>query len=159
MTKLYTSKVLAQWLNVTERRIRQLRDEGILNEEAPGLYNLHQSVVKYIGYLKHGSTELNDERTKLTKAKREAAETDNMIRKGELLLVSDVEPQLKDMLLKFRSRLLTIPAKLSPELAAMDGQQADIYDRLKEELDDTLTVFSDYQKLMNAKTELPDDKD
>ncbi len=156
MTKLYTSKVLAQWLNVTERRIRQLRDEGILSEEAPGLYNLHQSVVRYIAYLKHGSTELNDERTKLTKAKREAAETENMIRRGDLLMVSDLEPQLRDMLLKFRSRLLTLPAKLSPELAAMDGDQGNIYDRLKEELDDTLTVFSDYQKLLDTKAEVKD---
>lgn len=158
MTKLYTSKVLAQWLNITERRVRQLRDEGILSEEAPGLYNLHQSVIKYIAYLKHGSSELNYERTKLTKAKREAAETENMIRRGDLLLVSDVEPQLRDMLLKFRSRLLALPAKLSPELAAMDGEQANIYDRLKEELDDTLTVFSDYQKLMKPKAGAADEE-
>lgn len=28
--KLYTSKVVAQWLGLTERRVRQLRDEGVI---------------------------------------------------------------------------------------------------------------------------------
>ena len=29
---LYTSKVVAQWLCLTERRVRQLRDEGVIVE-------------------------------------------------------------------------------------------------------------------------------
>jgi len=35
---LYTSKVIAQWLCLTERRVRQLRDEGVIVEARPGLY-------------------------------------------------------------------------------------------------------------------------
>ena len=27
--RLYTSKVIADWLGLTERRVRQLRDEGL----------------------------------------------------------------------------------------------------------------------------------
>ena len=38
--RLYTSKVIADWLGLTERRVRQLRDEGIIEEQAPGLYDL-----------------------------------------------------------------------------------------------------------------------
>ena len=38
--KLYTSKVVAQWLGLTERRVRQLRDEGVIAEARPGLYDL-----------------------------------------------------------------------------------------------------------------------
>ena len=37
--RLYTSKVIADWLGLTERRVRQLRDEGIIEEQAPGLYD------------------------------------------------------------------------------------------------------------------------
>ena len=37
---LYTSKVVAQWLCLTERRVRQLRDEGVIVEARPGLYEL-----------------------------------------------------------------------------------------------------------------------
>lgn len=33
--KLYTTKIVAQYLDLSERRVRQLRDEGVLEEKAP----------------------------------------------------------------------------------------------------------------------------
>lgn len=45
---LYTSKVIAQWLCLTERRVRQLRDEGVIVEARPGLYELQPTVARYI---------------------------------------------------------------------------------------------------------------
>lgn len=48
---LYTSKVIAQWLCLTERRVRQLRDEGVIVEARPGLYELQPTVARYIKYL------------------------------------------------------------------------------------------------------------
>lgn len=47
---LYTSKVIAQWLCLTERRVRQLRDEGVIVEARPGLYELQPTVARYIKY-------------------------------------------------------------------------------------------------------------
>lgn len=44
---LYTSKVVAQWLCLTERRVRQLRDEGVIVEARPGLYELQPTVARY----------------------------------------------------------------------------------------------------------------
>ena len=35
--KLHTTKIVAQYLDLSERRVRQLRDEGVLEEKAPGL--------------------------------------------------------------------------------------------------------------------------
>ena len=49
--KLYTNKVVAQWLGVTERRVRQLRDEGVIAEARPGLYELQPTVARYITYI------------------------------------------------------------------------------------------------------------
>ena len=82
--KLYTGKALADWLAVTERRVRQLRDEGVLLEREPGLYELQPSVVRYIAYLRKGSgnTNLTDERALLTRAKREAADMENQLRRA-----------------------------------------------------------------------------
>ena len=37
---LYTSKVVAQYLVLSERRVRQLRDEDVIREKRPGLYDL-----------------------------------------------------------------------------------------------------------------------
>ena len=59
---LYTSEVVAQHLDVTERRVRQLRDEGIIREKRPGLYNLVDAMTRYIKYVNAGSkVDLNDE--------------------------------------------------------------------------------------------------
>ena len=37
---LFTTKGIADCLNLTERRVRELRDEGVLTEERPGIFNL-----------------------------------------------------------------------------------------------------------------------
>lgn len=92
---LYTSRVVAQYLNLTERRVRQLRDEGVIKEKRPGLYDLIDTMSRYIKYIGSGSkADLNEERAKLTKAKREAAEMENKVRKAELLEVGSVEKNL-----------------------------------------------------------------
>lgn len=81
---LYTSKVIAQWLCLTERRVRQLRDEGVIVEARPGLYELQPTVARYIKYLGGaGKESLNTERMKLTAEKRKAAEMDNDLRRGD----------------------------------------------------------------------------
>ena len=119
--RLYTSKVIADWLGLTERRVRQLRDEGIIEEQAPGLYDLRATTRRYISYLRSGS--LADERAGLTRAKREAAEMENALRRGELHRTEEIESGIKTMLLNIRGRFLSLPAKLSPALAAMGGTE------------------------------------
>ena len=53
------------------------------------------TMTRYIKYIGAGSkADLNDERAKLTKEKRIAAETENRVRKAELLEVGDVETQI-----------------------------------------------------------------
>ncbi|MFQ9143209.1 MAG: hypothetical protein ACLR4W_13995 [Oscillospiraceae bacterium] len=112
---LYTSKVVAQWLCLTERRVRQLRDEGVIVEARPGLYELQPTVARYITYIGGAGKEtLTNERMKLTRAKREAAELENELRKGEVHRTEDIERGIKSMFLNIRSRFLALPAKLSP---------------------------------------------
>lgn len=137
--KLYTSKAISPYLNVTERRVRQLRDEGIITEARPGLYELVPTMQKYIRYLNGGSkADLNTERARLTRAKRENAELENRRIKGELHETAEVEKAVKGMCLNFRNRLLTLPAKLSPTLAAMGGNQAGIFDVLRSALEEAM---------------------
>lgn len=146
---LYTSKVVAQWLCLTERRVRQLRDEGVIQEARPGLYDLQPTVARYIQYLGGaGKENLNEERRRLTAAKREAAEMDNEQRRGDLHSTADIEKGLKTMLLNVRSRFLIIPAKLSPTLAAGQRTQADIFDLLKQAIDEALEEMSQYNAAM-----------
>ena len=144
--KLYTSKVVAQWLCLTERRVRQLRDEGVISEARPGLYELQPTVAKYITYLGGaGKESLTQERMKLTKAKREAAELENELRRGEVHRTEDIEQGIKTIFLNIRSRFLALPAKLSPTLAELGGDQTAIFDELKKEIEEILEEMSDYR--------------
>ena len=143
---LYTSKVVAQWLCLTERRVRQLRDEGVIVEARPGLYELQPTVARYITYISGAGKEtLTNERMKLTRAKREAAELENELRKGEVHRTEDIERGIKSMFLNIRSRFLALPAKLSPTLATMGGNQTGIFDELKQAIDEILEEMSDYR--------------
>lgn len=151
--KLYTSKVVAAWLGLTERRVRQLRDEGVISEKQPGLYDLQATVTKYIIFLRNGSGKinLNDERAGLTRAKREAAEMENKLRMGELHRTQDIESGLKTVFLNIRGRFLALPAKLSPTLASMGGNQTAIFDELKQAIDEALEELSDYRVAFAAR--------
>lgn len=143
---LYTSKVVAQWLCLTERRVRQLRDEGVIVEARPGLYELQPTVARYITYIGGAGKEtLTNERMKLTRAKREAAELENELRKGEVHRTEDIERGIKSMFLNIRSRFLALPAKLSPTMATMGGNQIGIFDELKQAIDEILEEMSDYR--------------
>lgn len=144
---LYTAKVVAVWLGLTERRVRQLRDEGVIEEKKPGLYDLQPTVTRYIASIRKGTggANLNDERAGLTKAKREAAEMENQLRRGELHRTEDIETGLKTMFLNIRGRFLALPAKLSPTLASMGGNQSGIFDELKAAIDEVLDELSNYR--------------
>ena len=41
--KLYTTKAVAECLGITDRQVRNLRDDGILSEAKPGLFNIKDS--------------------------------------------------------------------------------------------------------------------
>ena len=139
---LYTSKVVAQRLNLTERRVRQLRDEGVIREKRPGLYDLVDTMTRYIKYIGAGSkADLNDERAKLTKEKRIAAETENRVRKAELLEVGDVEKAYSAMMMNFRSRILALPQKLAP-VVAREGDEQQVQDLIQAELEEALETLS-----------------
>lgn len=149
--KLYTSKVIADWLGLTERRVRQLRDEGVIEEQSPGLYDLRATTRRYISYLRSGS--LADERAGLTRAKREAAEMENALRRGELHKTEEIEAGIKTMMLNIRGRFLSLPAKLSPALATMGGKQTEIFDELKRAIDETLEELSNFDTAFEIQEE------
>ena len=148
--KLYTCETVADWLALTPRRVRQLRDEGIISERAPGLYEMKPTITRYIMYLRKGTgkTDLNDERALLTRAKREAADMENDLRRGALHSSEEIEKGIKTMCLNIRTKLLTLPAKLSPRLSQMSGNQTEIFDELKKAVDETLEELSDYRTLL-----------
>lgn len=157
------TKIVAQYLDLSERRVRQLRDEGVLEEKAPGLYDLRSSVRRYINYLRGdegGKADLNEERAKLTKEKRIAAETENKVRNGELYRKSDITVGMTTVVMNLRSRLLALPNKLAANIAKLDGDEGKIMDLLQSSLYEIMEEFSNYQvALQPPKDDEEDEQD
>lgn len=150
--KLYTVVAVARRLDMTERNVRLLRDKGVLTEYKPGLYDLKIVTVQYINFLRKKNPDAeekidyNTERAKLVKAKRESEELELQLRKKELHSAEDIEKVMTDTFVNFRTRLLAIPAKLSPILAKKK-EQTEIFKLLKAAIDEALEELSDFDKV------------
>lgn len=148
--KLYNAKAVARFLDISERRVRQLRDEKIIVEVRPGLYNLIDTNHRYINYLRKQNPEseeiidYNTERAKLVRAKRISEEYDLMLKENKLHSSEDIEAVMKDMLVNFKARLMAIPAKLAPVLCKKTDR-TEIFRLLKEHIDEALLELSDFR--------------
>ena len=137
---------------MTERNVRLLRDKGVLTEYKPGLYDLQTVTVQYINFLRKKNPEAEDkvdyntERAKLVRAKRESEELELQVRKNELHTTEDIEKALTDMLVNFRTKLMAIPAKLSP-IMAKKKDQTEIFKLMKAAIDETLEELADFDKI------------
>lgn len=154
--RVYTTETVAEWLDLTPRRVRQLRDEKVISEVAKNLYDLKDTNRKYLNYLRKGdeTSGLNyhQERAGLVKAKRLLEELELKEREKSLHQSEDIQRVLTQMLGSFRSRLLSIPAKLSPVLAKKT-QKNEIYHLIKEAVDDALLELADFKTVFREETD------
>lgn len=125
--KLYDVRAIARFLDVSERRVRQLRDEKVIAEVRPGLYDLIDTNHRYINYLRKRNPEgdetidYNTERAKLVRAKRKNEEYELQLKENQLHAAEDIEAVMTDMLVNFKSRLMAIPRSW-PRSFVKDGQ-------------------------------------
>lgn len=157
--KMYTARVIAQVLGLSERRVRQLRDEEIIKPSRGDFYELTPTIQSYIGYLKGQNgggqaADYNIERSKLVRAKRMNEELDLQIKSHELHSSAVVEQVVSDMLVRFKSRMMAIPSKASPQLSKMTDKN-DIYDLLKKNIDEALMELSDFKSAMEVMEDDP----
>ncbi len=149
---VYSSRKMADILDVTERRIRQLRDDKIIEEYAPGQYEPISTVRRYIRYLKKGSAgddsavDFVKERALLMRVKRQSEELDLRLKEGKMHETDEIVTVLKTLLMNFRSRLMAIPSSASPILAEKTDK-AEIYKYLKSVIDDALKELGDFEQM------------
>jgi len=152
--KVYDVKAIARRLDISERRVRQLREQGIIEEfrKMPGLFDIERATIDYIRYLRRNnsgtgdSIDYNAERAKLMRAKREDIEHDLGIKKRELHTTEEIKSVIADVLINFKSRLAAIPAKASPALSKKSSK-AEIHKILKRYIDEALSELSEFDKL------------
>lgn len=149
-----SAAVLGNIFGVTERRVRQMAEEGILVRAAKGRYNLVESLKNYILSLKlavdsagsietpDGEINIEEEKALHERVKRHISELKYQTMKGELHKAENVRQVMTDMLTSFKTRMLNIPAKVAPVLEDRDAGY--IKDRLTAEVTEALNELKDY---------------
>lgn len=148
------SATLEKIIGVSDRRIRQLAEEGIVIRASKGRYKLKDSIMNYILTLKvameaagtdspDGELDLEEEKAIHERVKRHISELKLQVMKGELHRSGDVERVMTDMLVSIRARLLAMPTKLAPLLVARNDVGY-IRTALNREMLDALNELKDY---------------
>lgn len=144
-------KQLAQYLGISTRRIRQLREEGVFrktNEKVAG-YNLANCIQEYIEY------KVNAETGRRAYASKEEVQAQHeevkkkisvlKLRKmqRELHEAADVEDFLTDMMVRFRNRLLAVSPRVAMKVAG-ESDISRLTDIIQKEMLATLEELSKY---------------
>lgn len=160
--KLYDKNAVAKFLDMTPKNVQRLTEKGILKPRQGGLYHLTETNHAYIKYLREKNPEseenidLNEERAKLTKAKRLNEELDLAVKKGELHRAEDVQKIMSATLINFKSRLSAIPAEEAEKLATMTDK-AKIFLYLNGKIKEALNELSNFEEVF--KEELKEDEE
>ncbi|NLH00787.1 hypothetical protein [Clostridium thermosuccinogenes] len=151
---IVNSIVLGNCWGITDRRVRQLREEGIISEVSRGKYDLIECTRRYCAYLRELANASNNdgkevklnydtEHALLEKAKREKAELQLRVMKGELHLGTDVEEVMTDMITKAKMKLLALPAKAA-DLVIGRKDINTIENILQKLIEEALNELADY---------------
>ena len=152
--KIYTRKFIAQVLNISEKRVKQLTDDGVIEEFSEGHYKFLPAVQGYIGYLQSlvadddSSTDYNQEKARLTRIKREDAELDLKRKRNELHHASIVDFVVTNSIVAFKARLETLPHKVMPQIMNIPegtGKSERILEVLKDAIAEALKAMSEYK--------------
>lgn len=152
-----SASVLGNIFGVTDRRIRQMAEEGIVVRAAKGRYKLVDSLKNYLLTLKltaegvgveltDGEINIEEEKALHERVKRHISELKLQVMKGSLHEAKDVERVMMDMLAAFKTKIMGIPSKTAPVLENRDA--AYIKDHLAKEVVEALSELADYDPRM-----------
>ena len=117
----YPTDVIAGILGVTRARIRQLTKDG-MPKNGRNRYPMIACIRWYIKFWKdkanQGDVALARYKKRLAKAQAESAEIDLKAKKKEMLPAADVEKDAFNMARQTRDAMLSIPDRISDQLAA-----------------------------------------
>jgi len=136
-------KELSSWLDVTQRRVIQLTDEGVLPKEGRGKYRLQECVAQYIAYLRRMSegttrtSELNQEKLLTARIERRRRELEYAQHEGSLITIEAHKAAMAEAFDLVRSNVRNLPGALAPRLVGLDDAR-DIQQVLVREIDDAL---------------------
>lgn len=122
--KLVTAAALADELQITPGRVRQLVDAGVLPREGRNAYHLAGCRKAYSEFKKAAAGGDESEYLRYLKLKNDLLENENRIKRGDLISRDDYMGAAMQSVAACRSRLLSIPSKAAPLLVGSDDKHA-----------------------------------
>lgn len=159
------TQAVAKMFGVTDRRVRQFVEEGIIERVGHGRFNVIDTVYKYVTHLRMANDQLSEEDvTELydyekylhEKAKREKAEIELAHLKGTMHSANEVENVMNNMLASFRAKMLALPTKVAPSLLGLE-EISDIEKLIESQVHEALFELADYDPKMFMEVEEVED--
>jgi phage terminase Nu1 subunit (DNA packaging protein) len=147
---VFSAEVVGKLLNLSEKRIKQLTYEGVIHEFAPKHYKLAPTIQAYVRYLQDKladgdqTSDYNTEKARLIKAKRENEELELALKRSELHKVADVEYVVTNMILAFKSKLVSLPQNVLPSLINNSNDKNKMLEILTNAITEALNELSEY---------------
>ena len=145
----YPVTTIAKILNLTERRIQQLSQEGVIPKNERGRYDLENSIRGYVQYLQDRasgqsleSVDYHKERARLTKLQADEKSLLLEQLRGKLLTVEDVSETWVEMITNARAKLLSLPNKMAGQVTGLQ-EMAEVEALLKTTIYEALTELAD----------------
>ncbi len=124
---IVNAEKLAVFVNLTKQRVHQLVAEG-LPRKLRGKYDLDECAQWYIRYLQaaiekkaiplDGDELVSEQQEKVRnmRATADLKEIDLARQRGQLVSIEDAEKEMTDLILTGKARIMSVPARLAPDL-------------------------------------------
>lgn len=153
---------LAKLVGKSDRWIRQLTSQGILTQCGRGKYKLGITLAAYIEHMaggKAGDEKLShaDVKAEHEMLKKEKTELQLQQMRGDLHSSNDVRALMGEMILSAKSKLLSIPVRVSTQLEGESSKS--IEKKLNDEINNVLSVLADYNpgQFIDSESKYADD--
>lgn len=150
---------LSEMMGLSKRRLQQLTEEKIIVRVGHNKYDVAQSIKGYVDFMiAYATPDENEmvnkdkEMALLTRTKRISAEVDLQTKLNELHRAVDIRDIVGVMLNNLRAQLLTLPAKIAPQVQA-ENEMEQLKYIIKNEITKLLSELTDYDpETFEAKT-------
>jgi len=139
-----TLQEVSDFLMLTDRRVQQLKSEGVIVKIDRGQYDLVQSTQGYINFLRErafggvANTDQHGEKTRLITAQANIAEMNDAELRGDLVRADIVRRAIFTAARGVRNSLQTVADRLAVPMAG-ESDHHEIHDMIEGEINQILT--------------------
>jgi uncharacterized coiled-coil protein SlyX len=151
---LVDAKTVGCAIGTSERTVRRLVQEGVLNKVKNGQYDLVECTNRYIKHITEKQSlmdkdmdklekELMVEKVLLERAKKRKLEIQVAELEGVMHKAEDIEKLWSWSITNFKSRIRALPSKIAPQVQVINDLK-EINSILRREIDEVLLELSNY---------------